>query len=87
MKRLLVLAAASGALAVAACDDPYASEDLETYQPPLEEPVAPAADAAAADAAATAPAESSPPVDQGAMPTDKRSSEESVQPESETLFY
>jgi hypothetical protein len=87
MKRLLVLAAASGALAVAACDDPYASEDLETQQPPLEEPVAPAVDDAAADAAATAPAETSPPVDQSAMPTDKRSSEESVQPESETLFY
>jgi hypothetical protein len=87
MKRLLVLAAASGALAVAACDDPYASEDLETYQPPLEEPVAPAADETAADAAATAPAETSPPADQGALPADKRSSEESVQPESETLFY
>lgn len=87
MKRLLVLAAAFGALAVAACDDPYAAEDVETYQPPAEEPVAPAAEDTAADAAAAAPAETPPPVDQSALPADKRTSEESVQPESETLFY
>ncbi|SFS70589.1 hypothetical protein [Brevundimonas viscosa] len=87
MRRILAFAAAVGALTVAACDDPYADEDLETAQPPLEEPVAPAAEDAAADAAAAAPEDAPPPVDQSAIPADKRTSEESVQPESETLFY
>ncbi len=87
MKRLLPLLAAAGALAVAACDDPDASGDLETYEPPVEAPVAPAAEDVAAPADATAAADQPPPVDQSALPTDERSSEESVQPESETLFY
>lgn len=87
MRRLLAFAAAAGALTVAACDDPYEAEDLETAQPPLEEPVAPAVGDAAADAAAVAPADAPPPVDQSTMPADKRTSKESVQPESETLFY
>ncbi len=87
MKRLLALVAATGALAVAACDDPNDSGDLETYEPPVEAPVAPAAEDAAAPADATAPADQPPPVDRSTLPTDKRTSEESVQPESETLFY
>lgn len=88
MIRLLALAAAAtGALALAGCEDPYADEDVETYQPPVEAPVAPAVEDSAADAAAVAPAEPTPPVDQSSLPTDKRSSEQSVQPESETLFY
>lgn len=87
MKRLLAFVAAVGALTVAACDDPYEAENLETAQPPLEEPVAPSAEDAAADAAAAAAADAPPPVDQSPLPADKRTSEQSVQPESETLFY
>lgn len=87
MNRLLALVAAAGALALAGCEDPYADEDVETYQPPVEAPVAPAIEDSAADAAATAPAETPPPVDPSTLPADQRSSEQSVQPESETLFY
>lgn len=86
MIRLLALVAATGALALAGCDDPYADEDVETYQPPVEAPVAPAVEDSAADTAATAP-DPAPPVDPSTLPADKRSSEQSVQPESETLFY
>ena len=86
MKRLFVLMAAGGALAVAGCDDPVGGEP-ETYEPPMEEPAAPAAADAGAPAEATVPADPPPPVDPATLPADKRSSEESVQPDSETLFY
>jgi hypothetical protein len=87
MKRLLVLAAAAAALTVSACDDPRASEDFETVDTPIEAPVAPAVEDVAEPDAAVAPAATPPPVDQSTLPADKRTSEESVRPESDTLFY
>lgn len=84
MKRL-VLAFALGATALlAGCEAPAPSEDLETAPMPLETE-APAAEDAAAPAAETAP--ETPPTDTSALPPDQRSSEQTVQPESETLFY
>lgn len=87
MKRLVALVAAAGALAVAACDDPNDAGDMETYEPPVEAPFAPAVEDAAAPADATAPADQPPAPDPSTLPAEKRSSEESVQPDSETLFY
>lgn len=86
MKRLVALLAVSTGLVLSACDDPERSETIETYEPAIEEPVAPAAEEASAPAAATTTDEA-PPVDPGALPTDERTSEETVKPESETLFY
>lgn len=80
----MVLAAAGAAFALAGCDQPSEPE-VETAPPPIEAPVAPAAEDQAAPAAATAPANTAPP--STTLPADQRSSEESVKPESETLFY
>lgn len=84
MKRLAVLLALSSAVALAACNDPRPSEDesladkaAEQAPPPVvEEPPAP-------EPTVTPP----PPTDSTALPPELRTSEESVQPESETLFY
>lgn len=84
MKRLLVLLALSGAMAASACDDPRPAEP-EVGHDMIEEPVAPSIDEAAAPVAE--PAAPAPPSDASTLPTDKKSSAESVQPESETLFY
>lgn len=86
MKRLIMMAAIAGGLAVSACQEPAAPEQ-EVAPPPMEAPVAPAATDQAADAAATGAATDQPPADTTRLPTDSRTSEESVRPESETLFY
>ena len=85
MKRLITILALSTAFEVAACDDAndYESEVAET---PIEAPVAPAAEDAGVPVAAPS-AVDTPPADSTTMPPEKRSSAESVQPESETLFY
>ncbi|MDQ3125206.1 MAG: hypothetical protein M3Q74_06320 [Pseudomonadota bacterium] len=85
MKRLIAILALSTTFGVAACDDPYAN-DSETAEAPMEAPVAPAAEDVGAPVAAPS-AVDRPPADSTTMPSEKRSSEESVQPESETLFY
>lgn len=85
MKRLIALLALTTTLGVAACDDPQSNE-AEYADTPMEEPMAvPAEDAGAPVAAPSAV--DTPPVDSSTLPSEKRSSEESVQPESETLFY
>ena len=85
MKHLTLLAAAVALLGVAACSDPQPTDvSVETAPPPMEE--VPAAADQAADAAATAPA-APPPADSSTLPPEKRTSEESVRPDSETLFY
>ncbi|MDP1911857.1 hypothetical protein [Brevundimonas sp.] len=85
MKRLIAILALSTAFGVAACDDPNA-DDREVAEAPMEAPLAlPAEDAGAPVAAPSAV--DSPPADSSTLPSEKRSSEESVKPESETLFY
>lgn len=81
MKRLVLAAALASATVLSGCDDPAPSRE-ETPPPPVE----------------AVPAETPPPVveeekvekaptDTSALPPDARSSEETVKPESETLFY
>lgn len=84
MKSLMIVAALGAAFALSACDEPY-QQQTETVPPPMEAPVAPAATdqtAPVVDTTAPATAPSST-----TLPADQRSSEQSVQPESETLFY
>lgn len=83
MKRLMLLAGLGAGLALAGCEEP-APQQAELPPPPLEEPMAPAATDQTAPVVTTAPTDQ-PPVD--TLPPEKRSSEETVQPESETLFY
>lgn len=86
MKRLIALLALSTALGVTACDDPGASRESDMAETPLEAPIAPAAEDAAAPVAAP-DAVDTPPADSTTLSPEKRSSEDSVRPESETLFY
>lgn len=84
MKRWMLIAAAGAGLA--SCEEP-AMREIETQEPPIEAPVAPAATDQAASAAATGAATDAPPTDMTTLPPEQRPSEETVQPESETLFY
>lgn len=85
MKRLAILLALTGAFAVAACDDPRPVEE-DSLADQAAEPMAPAAEDTASPAEAVAPV-APPPTDSTTLPPEQKSSEESVQPESETLFY
>lgn len=83
MKRFLTLAAVGAALALAGCDRPEPTDEgleptppVEVAPPPVETPPV-----------ETAPAPTTPPTDTTALPDDQRTSEETVRPESETLFY
>ena len=85
MKSLMIVALAGVAsLALSACDEPY-QEQTETAPPPMQEPVAPSATEQTAPVADTAAPTTAPSTT--TLPADERSSEQSVQPESETLFY
>ena len=84
MKRLIALFAAAGALALAACDDPRRNDELPDVTPPPADQAAPTAEETAAPAVATA---APPPADSTTLPSEKRTSEESVKPDSDTLFY
>ncbi|GAA0869550.1 hypothetical protein GCM10009116_13860 [Brevundimonas basaltis] len=84
MKRLFTLVAITSAVALTACDDPRPAEP-EVMDMPIEEPVAPAVEDV--QAPVVAPSATDTPPDNSRSPTDKRTSEESVQPNSETLFY
>ncbi|MFN4092296.1 MAG: hypothetical protein ACK4FG_05315 [Brevundimonas sp.] len=77
----LMLAAAFGALALGACSDP-APEPEETLEPTMEQPIAPVEEVAPPTTTTTAP-----PTDSTTLPPESRTSEETVKPESETLFY
>ena len=83
MKRLFALAAIAGAAAVAACEDPRPAEP-EVMDTPMVEPVAPAVEEVQAPVAAPDATDAPPST---TSPAEKRTSEESVQPNSETLFY
>jgi cell division septation protein DedD len=86
MKRLTACLVLTSALTAAACSDPQESNEPETADVAMEAPVAPAAEDAGVPAAEPS-AVDTPPVDSTTLPPEKRSSEESVKPESETLFY
>lgn len=78
----LMLAAAFGALALGACSDP-APEPEDTLEPTVEQPVAPVEEVAPPTTTTT----TAPPSDSTTLPPESRTSEETVKPESETLFY
>ena len=91
MKRLMtILAATATASALAACEPPAREDPMpEVAEAPVEPPVVEDADAAAdsaTPAAATTDTHGAP-VDNTTLPADKRTSEESVQSDSETLFF
>lgn len=85
MKRLIALLAVTSAVAVAACEGPQSNEP-EYADTPMEVPIAPAAEDVGEPVAAPG-AINTPPADSTTLPPEKRSSAESVQPDSETLFY
>lgn len=84
MKRLFALVAIASAVALTACDDPRPAEP-EVLDAPMEEAVAPAVEEVQAPVAA--PSATDTPPDNSTLPSEKRTSEESVRPDSETLFY
>lgn len=84
MKRLMLLAALGAGFAVAGCED-SGPRQVEAPQPPMDEVVAPSAEDQGVPAADTAAVEAPPPVD--TLPPEPKTSEQTVQPESETLFY
>ena len=86
MKRLIACLVLTSALTAAACDDPQESNEPETAETTMDAPVAPAVEDAAVPVAEPS-AVDTPPADSTTLPAEKRSSEESVKPESETLFY
>jgi hypothetical protein len=84
MKRLAILVMLAGLPVLAACDEPAPTPPVESAPAVVqEEPAAPAVE----DVAAPAAAETHTPPPSTTLPADQRSSAESVQPESETLFY
>lgn len=83
MKRLFALVAMAGAVALSACDDPRPAEP-EVMDDPMEEAVAPSIEEVQAPVAA--PSATDTP-DNSTQPAEPRTSEESVKPDSETLFY
>lgn len=86
MIRPTLVLAALGALSLAGCDD-YRQESRDDYDAAQSVEVAPPAEADAPVVAPEVqdPVPTTPPVD--SLPPEQRSSEETVQPESETLFY
>lgn len=85
MKRLFALIALTSAVALAGCEDPRPAEP-EVADMPIEEPVAPSIDQVEQPVVAPSATDAPPPADD-TLPAEKRTSEESVKPESETLFY
>lgn len=84
VRRLFLTLALVCVGSIAACDDPESYDEQPAVV--VEEVVeAPAAEEVATPVVDPAALPSAPPVD--TLPPEKRSSEESVQPESETLFY
>ncbi|MFN3816600.1 hypothetical protein [Brevundimonas sp.] len=81
-KLIMALSIVSG---LAACDDEaYRSAERDDLPPPPMESAPAAGDVGVETSASTSDA---PPTDYSQLPPPPESSEESVQPESETLFY
>lgn len=87
VKRLLLATSLGAAAFLASCDEPRQDQDYEAVEVQTEEPAAVAAEDSAAPAVAetSIPTDAPPPVD--ALPPEQRTSEQTVQPESDTLFY
>lgn len=85
MNRLLLGAALAGAAALAACEEPHTQ--TQPIEPAVVEDAAPAAEDSAAPTAAEAAEATAPATTVEALPPDQRTSEQTVQPESDTLFY
>jgi len=78
--------AVAAAFALASCDQPVQPSGPVTFEEEIVvEPEAPAAEDMATPAVAEAPQSDAVPNE--ALPPQVQSSEESVQPDSETLFY
>ncbi|WP_226637397.1 hypothetical protein [Brevundimonas poindexterae] len=74
---------AAAMLALSACDNPPADEGLEPIGPEVAEPEVPMQ-----PEPVEPPAEAEMPVQPPpTLPTDDRTSEESVRPDSDTMFY
>ena len=85
MKRFILALTLAASATLASCDESR-SVQVETAPPAEQAPVAPAAEDVAVPAAeAAAPTTSA--TDSTTVPPEQRSSEETVKPESETLFY
>ena len=85
MRRLILALALGGVAALSACEE-YDYENSETMPAPIEAEAAPAVEDVAEPVVETeAPADPVPT--EAPLPPEERSSEETVQPESETLFY
>jgi hypothetical protein len=87
MKRLILALVLGGAATLAACDDPQSYEDVETAPMVIEEPVAPSVEEQSAPVVETEAPTDATPQDNTVLPPEERASEETVEPESETLFY
>lgn len=90
MRRMtIVLAvAALGASGLASCDDYQTRSDDRAEAPVVEEEVhAPAAEESAAPVAAPHVVDPTPTPAPETLPSAEKSSAQSVQPDSETLFY
>ena len=86
-KTVLLLAAAAFSLsALSACDNYDERADYETAPEPME-PVAPAAEDSAEPVVAPDVTDQVPAPSPDTLPPEERTSEQSVQPESDTLFY
>ena len=74
--------AVAAAFALSACDNPPADEGLEPIGPEVVEPELPVEPEPVQPPEEAAPVQPPP-----TLPTDDRTSEESVRPDSDTLFY
>lgn len=83
MNRLLLGAALAAAAGLTACDEPQ----TQPMEAPAVEDAAPAAEDAAAPVVAESAPEPTPASPVETLPPDQRSSEQTVEPESDTLFY
>jgi uncharacterized membrane protein len=86
MKQLIWLALLGAGLALAACEEP-AGAALETAPLPMDAEAAKAADDQGVPTAETGAAVDPLPADSVPLPPEQQASEQTVRPESETLFY
>ncbi|MDP3406343.1 MAG: hypothetical protein Q8S03_16760 [Brevundimonas sp.] len=86
MKQLIWLAALAAGLALTGCEEPQGA-DLETAPVPIEAESAPAAEDRAVPATDPGAVTDALPADSPPLAPGDPSSEQTVRPESETLFY